>query len=264
MKQKLKIVVYGLLLTFFWLIPLVYHKVTFDAGFIKIIVSYGLLTFAAYLCFLLQNRHVALILTMMFGAGICLVSSIAAFDIIPVLLLCCWLRCYLEREKGYSVSGYLQLFTNLIYAYLVAVAVRIIRSGYALISLENMDDQSKTDLCLMTLVFCIFLVMFITGYGKVSPASSGKGNGGKTINSERRIVGVIPVYISLRTFWGFCAILLAVSLLQFTNNCLGHENYVFLFAGFRFLFLPWMILLLFSMNAFPPGNNINIIKRLNT
>ena len=264
MRQKLKIVVYGLLLIICWLIPLVSHSVTFDADFIKIIVSYGLLILAAYLCFLLENRHVSLILTILFGAGICVVSSAAAYGILPVLLLCCWLRCYLEREKGRSVSIFFQLFTNLIYAYLVAAAVRILRYGYALMRIENIDDQSRIDLCLMVMVLCVFFVMFVGGYGKASPAYSGKRNREKNISSERRIVGVIPVYISLRTFWGFCVILLAVSVLQFTNEYLGYEKYVFLFAGFRLLFLPWLILLLLSMNAFPPRNNIiAIIKCLN-
>ncbi len=259
MRQKMRIIGYGLLLTVFWLIPLVSHSVTFDTDFVKIIVSYGLFAVAAYLCFLLPNRHAALIVAVMLGAGMCFVSSIAVYDILPALLLCCWLRCYSEREKGSSVSVYFELFTDLIYAYLVAAVVRLVRYGYIPADFRNMDIQSMADLCLSVVVLCVFLILFIGGYGKASPSSVDKKNRKSTTRSGRRIVGVMPVYISLRTFWGFCVVLLAASLLQFVNGNLVTENSVFFRTGFRFLFFPWMMLLFFALDEILSRNTA--IKR---
>lgn len=250
MKEKLKSFILSFLLLFLWLIPLYSVGGSFDGNFIKSIVVYILFTIAAYLCYFLPNRHAALIIPGVLGVVICVLRPAAAFDTLSALLLCCWLRCYLEYKKGNTVTIYLELYTDLIYAYLVAALIRLIRRGYSFLEINNTDVQAVPDICLMVFVLLLFSVFFVFFKNDKAQLVSAEKKRKKTRRSEKKVVGIIPVFISLRTFWGLCVVILAVSLLQYLNSGMTEETFLFFRSGFRLLFLPWIVLLFFVFDAF--------------
>lgn len=257
--KKKKYIILCSVLIVFWLLPLLYGNFSVDAEYVKSLAACLLFLAAALLSLLLPNRHAALISASAVGAGLCALYPAAAYDVLPVVLLCCWLRCYLEYKKGNAVRVYFEVFTDLIYAYLAAVAVRLIRSGYTFIRIETADIQTIPDLCLMALVFLFFVALFFMGAGKTKhSANSIKGNRNKNEKQKKArgtewgFIGLIPVRISLRTFWGFSVLLLAVCLLQYTDSKLIAENNLFFRTGFRLMFFPWMVLLFLVLDAFFP------------
>ena len=250
MKEKLKITVPVLLLLALWLIPLYSGGLTWDADFIKTVAAYGLYTAATFLCGLLSNRHAALISALLLGAALCVLQPNAVYDILPPLLLCGWLRCYSEREKGNAVTVYFELFTDLLYACFGMSVIRLISYGYHFPDIKKSDLRTVPELCLMVFVLLLFAVLFIAGAG--GKAESDKEKQKKTRRAQRGITGMLPVYISLRTFWGFCALYLAVCLAHYTSVMHMHEAFLFFRTGYRLLFLPWLVLLYFALAAFLP------------
>ncbi len=236
-----------------WLFPLLYSGLSADAGFIRSAAACPLSLAALLLCRLLPNRHAALLCVPAVGAGICFLLPSAVYDVLPALLLCGWLRCWRENEKGNSVRAYLEVYTDLIYAYLAAAVIRLIRYGYSFIRIERADFQTVPDLCLMALVFLACAAAFIFRAGdKARSSAAVKGNKKTERRAEKRIVGLIPVSVSLRTFWAFAALLLAVCLAQYTDSRLIAENNLFFRSGFRLLFFPWMALLFLVLDEFLP------------
>lgn len=257
-KTKLYIILCPVLIVL-WLFPLLYGNLPMNAESVRLLAAWLLSLAAALLCRLLPNRHAALLSASAAGAGLCALYPAAAYDVLSVVLLCCWLRCYLEYKKGNAVRVYFEVFTDLIYAYLAAVAVRLIRSGYTFIRIETADIQTIPDLCLMALVFLFFVALFFMGAGKTKhSANSIKGNRNKNEKQKKArgtewgFIGLIPVRVSLRTFWGFSVLLLAVCLLQYTDSKLIAENNLFFRTGFRLMFFPWMVLLFLVLDAFFP------------
>ena len=175
MKEKLKKIVMYAGLVAIWLLPLLCGTLSFDVEFIKMAAAYLIFLAAAVLCRLLPNIHAALISAVVLGAGLCVLWRPAAYDIAPGLLLCCWLRCYMAYEKGNRGRVYFELFTDLIYAYLAAVVIRLIRSGYSFVEIRSTDTQSVPDLCLMALVFLLFSFLFLSEHAfHLAGASEGK------------------------------------------------------------------------------------------
>ena len=253
MKAKLKNGVLCLVLIAFWLLPLLFGDRSTDAEYFKTAGAYLLYLAAALVCRFFPNLHAALIAALLMGGAVCVLSHSAIYNIVPVLLLCCWLRCYLEQENGETGTGKLELFTDMIYAVSVAVAVRLIRFGYSFTTFNATDIQAVPDLCLMALVLVLFVVLFLFGFGnKARRISAGKRSRKKTRRADHGMVGVIPVYISFRTFWGFCALLLVLFLLQVTNSRLVEEAFLVARSGFRLLFFPWTVLLFLVLDVFLP------------
>lgn len=250
MNLKKKYLLMCPLLIVFWFFPLIGNVISPDADFFRSAAACLLFLAAVLLCRMLPNRHAALVSALTTGAALCVVWRAAVYDTLPALLLCCWLRCYREREKGNSVTVYFEVITDLIYAWLVAVVIRLIRSGYSFVGFVNAEADPFADFCLMALVFLFFVVLFLAEKkNKAISPNKEKGNRKKSGRAERRIVGVIPVLISPRTFWGFSAILLAACLLQYTNSALVFEANLYFRTGFRLLFFPWMVLLFLILDA---------------
>lgn len=259
MNKKKKYNIVCPVLIVFWLLPLLYGDLSVDAEYVKSLAACLLFLAAALLGWLLPNRHAALLSAAAVGAGLCVLYPAAVYDILPVVLLCGWLRSYREHEKGNAVRVYFEVFTDLMYAYLVAVVIRLIRSGYKFITIETADIQTIPDLSLMVLVFLFFVALLFWGTGKTAQlAYNIKGNKNRKEKSkkargvEKGFVGLIPVVVSQRTFWGFCALLLAACLMQYTDSKLIAENMQFFRSGFRLLFFPWMVLLFLVLDAFFP------------
>ena len=241
------------LLIIFWFFPLIGSVTSPDADFFRSSAAALLFLAAVLLCRLLPNRHAALVSALVVGAATCVVWRAAVYDMLPALLLCGWLRCYREREKGNTVTVYFEVVTDLIYAWLVAAVIRLIGNGYSFVGFENVAADPFADFCLMALVFLFFVVLFMVDKkNKAVPPNKEKGNRKKTGRAEKRIVGVIPVVISLRTFWGLSALLLAVCLLQYTNSALAFESNLYFRTGFRLLFFPWMVLLFLILDTYFP------------
>lgn len=255
MSKKKKYMILCPVLVVLWLFPLLYGDLSMDAEYVKSLAACLLFLAGVLLSRLVPNRHAALLSATAVGAGLCVLWPSAAYDFLPALLLCGWLRCYLEYEKGNAVRVYFEVFTDLIYAYLAAVAVRLIRSGYAFVRIEKSDFQTVPDLCLMALVFLFFAAMFFMGAGKTERSAYNiKGNKKekqkKARGVEKGFAGLIPVRGSLRTFWGLCVLLLAACLLQYTDSKLIAENILFFRTGFRLMFFPWMVLLFLVLDTF--------------
>lgn len=254
MKKKLKTIALCAVLILLWLFPVIYGGRLSDTDFIKAAGSVLLFLAAAALSRLLPNRHAALIAALAIGAGSCALRPAAVFDTLPALLLCCWLRCYREQETGRAVRAYLEVLTDLVFACPVAAAVRLAGSGYRFARLEAADSETLPELALMAFVLLAFLVFFAVGWGNALPPAGAAKNKKKAKRGEgRKVVGLIPVYVSARTFWGLCAVLLAACLAQYTNARLIPEATLVFSTRYRLLFLPWMTLLFLSLDAFYPG-----------
>lgn len=250
MNLKKKYLLLCPLLAVLWFFPLIGSVTSADVYLYQSAAACLLFLAAVLLCRLLPNRHAALVSALAVGVASCAVWSAAVFDNLPVLLLCGWLRCYREREKGNSVTVYFEVITDLIYAWLVAVVIRLIRSGYSFVGGGSTASDPFPELCLMALVFLLFVILFIVEKrNKAIPPERVKGKRNKADRKEKRIVGVIPVVISLRTFWGLSTLLLAACLLQYTNSALVFESNLYFRTGFRLLFFPWMALLFFVLEA---------------
>ena len=254
MDRKRKYLILCPVLVVLWLFPLLYGGGETDAGFWRSAAAYLLFLPAALCCILLPNRLAALLSAAAVGAGLCVLQPSAVYDVLPVLLLCGWLRCLRDFRSGQSVRVYLEILTDLIYAWLVAAVVRLFRSGYAFIRIEKADDRTIPELCLTALVFLFFAVLFFTGFGDGARQSSAKkADRKKTKREERGVVGLIPTPVTSRAFCGLCALLLAVCVLLYTNRGLLEENALFLRSGFRLLFFPWMVLLFLVLDSFFPS-----------
>ena len=245
MNKKRKCILLCPLLIVFWLIPLFKTYQSIDAEYLKSAAACLLFLTAALICRLLPNCHAALISTCFLGVGLCVFFPTGVYDVAPTLLLCCWLRCYLESGYGRNVKVYYEVFTDLIYLYLVAAVVRLIRSGYSFLEIQSTDMQSIPDLCLMVLVLMYFTAFFFRKDKNVArqrtPQKKAKQRTPRRAGGN--VVGLIPVVVSRRTFFGFCSLLLLASVLQYTNGNLIIETTLFLRSGFRLLFFPWMVLL---------------------
>ena len=254
MNKKRSYILLCPVLIVFWFFPvLFYGSFMLDPENVRSLAAGFVFLAAALLCRLLPNIWAAAISAAVLSVGLCLLQPSAVFDTLPVLLLCGWLRCYAENEKGNAATVLSELFTDLIYAYVAAAVIRLIRAGYTFIKIETADTHTFPDLCLMALVFLLFFVCFLLKTGNETPtAAHTKEKKKRGSRAERKIVGLIPVTVSPRTFWGFAALLLAACLLQYTNCRLTAENILFLRSGFRLLFFPWMVLLFFALDAFSP------------
>lgn len=265
MKTKKIYIILCPVLIVFWLFPLFYGGVNVEVGYIKIIVSYLLFLVAAVMACGLPNRHAALVSASVLGAGLCCLSPSAVYDTLPVLLLCCWLRCWVEHEKGNVGRIEPELFTDLIYVCLAAAVIRLISSGYSFIEINKPDMQTIPELCVMAFLLLFFMLLFILGPGSARQPFYHKGKEKKKIRdrSGKKYVGLIPTVISLRTFFGFCALLLSVCLLQYTNSALVFEANLYFRAGFRLLFFPWMVLLFLVLDALfkDPGSWDRLFRR---
>ena len=253
MDRKKQYIILCPLLVIFWLFPLIGNALTADAYFFRCAAVYLLFLVAALLCRLLPNRHAALISAPAVCAASCALLPSAVFSVLPVILLCCLLRCYREYEKGNTVTVYFESVTDLIYVYLVAAVIRLIRSGFSFVGISRKDDSAISDFCLMALVFVFFISVFIADKGQKPQKNGGsKGKKERSGRAEKRMVGVIPVRISSRTFWGLTALVLAACLLQYTNSALVPESNLHFRSGFRLLFFPWMVLLFLALETFLP------------
>ena len=252
MKKIIRYIVPCSLLIVFWMIPML-ETVTADGIFIRSAVANALFLAAAVCSRALPNRHVALVSALLTGVIFCIVQPAAVFDVLPVLLLCCWLRCYLEKEKDNNVSGWFEVITDLIYLSLVATIVRLVRSGYSFMDISKADRQTVPDIALMILILLLFAGLFaFNAGGEALKVSSGKDKRKQGDRASRGIAGLIPVFTTLRTFWGFCAILLAASILMYTDRSLIVESNVLARSGMRFLSFPWMILLFCIIDGLLP------------
>ena len=253
MNKKLKYIILGGGLLVFWIVPLVFVDPSLDSVVIKAVLSYLLFLAAVSFCHLLPNRHAALIVTVVLGIVICVLQPIAVFDIMPAMLLCCWLRCYLEYKNGNPVTVYLELFTDLLYVYLIAAVIRLTRHGYSLVQISVTCIQVIPDICLMMFVLLLFSVFFFFGTSSEEERNSPTEKRKKNLRrAERKMVGTMPVLVSLRTFWAFCALCLATAFLQYINGNLIEESALVFRTGFRLLFLPWLVLLFISLAVFSP------------
>lgn len=250
MDRKKQYIILCPLLVVFWLFPLIGNALTADAFFFRCAAVYLLFLIAALLCRLLPNRHAALISAPAVCAASCALLPSAVFSVFPVILLCCWLRCYREYAKGNTVTVYFEAVTDLIYVYLIAAAIRLIRSGFSFVGISKKDDSAISDYCLIALVFVFFIAVFIADKGQKNAGPKDKKE--KSGRAEKRMVGVIPVRISSRTFWGFAAIVLAACMLQYANSALVPESNLYFRSGFRMLFFPWTVLLFLALEAFFP------------
>ena len=264
MKKKKSYFILCPVLIFFWFFPLLYGGLSFDAEYVKALAAPLLYLIAAMLCRLLSNLHVAMISAMAVGVGLCVLNPWAGYDFLPVLLLCCWLRCYMEKEKGNDVRIYFELFTDLFYASLVFIVIRLIRNGYSFIKVEYADTQTVSEVCIMAVVFLFFFVLFfLVRKNNTHNTNRMKNKQKKAHGSEIEFTGLIPVRPSMRTFCGFCVLLLVACFLQYTNSKLIHENILFMRTGFRVLFFPWMVML-FMLSAYlfgQPGFSGRYLRR---
>ena len=253
MKKKKQYCILCPVLVVLWLFPVFYGGFSGDMEYIKALVAYLLLLVAVLLCWCLPKYHAALLSAAAVGAGLCLLLPSAVYDILPVLLLCCWLRCWKEYKKGNTVSVYIEFFTDLIYASLVAGIIRLFRFGYSFLKIQRTDIHSISDLSLAALVFLSFIVLFIIGTeSHIQPTNEKNENLKRARGAGRRYFGIIPISVSLRSFWGFCVLLFLVSLLQATDSALIPETTLFFRSGFRLLLLPWMVLVFVVLNTVFP------------
>lgn len=261
MKKVLRYIVPCSLLIVFWLIRM-FRTGTADGLFIRSAVSGALFLAAAVCVRVIPNRHAALAAGLAAGVAFCIVQPSAVFDTLPALLLCCWLRCYLEKEKGDYPAGWFELITDLIYLDLAAIVVRLVRYGYSLTDINFADIQMVPDVILMALILLLFAGLFAFNAGGAArtdvPAKDKRKKGGG--RGSRGMVGVIPVFTAVRTFWGFCAVLLSASLLLYTDSRLIEETNTLARTGLRLMFLPWMILLFVIADAFLP--RIDAVRRM--
>ena len=171
MRKKRAYLVLCPVLFVLWVFPVLYGGFSWDDGFIRPASSYLLFIAAALLSRLPKSLHAALISASAVGAASCALYPAAVFDILPTLLLCLWLRCWEEHEKGNGGRVYFEVVTDLIYASLIAAVVRLIRSGYSFLKIQPADEQTLPELLLMAFVLLFFVFLFAVGAGNRASAN---------------------------------------------------------------------------------------------